>query len=59
MEDIPNLALSIGGAPMLKIDHSDVSGSFNSWAGCVCHSLNKRTLRVGCRGYQNSDDKTG
>ena len=49
----------MGGAPVLKIDHSDVSGSFSSWAGHACHSLSKEALRARCRGYQKSDDKTG
>ena len=59
VEDIPNLALSMGGAPMLKTDNSDVSGIFNSWARRVCHSLNNGALRARRRAYQNNDDRTG
>ena len=59
VEVLANLALSMGGAPMLKTDYSDVSGIFNSWARRVCHSLDNGALRARRRAYQNSDDRTG
>ena len=59
VEGIPNLALSMGGAPVLKIDQSDVSGSFNSWLDLfVIHQRMKR-LELGVEVTKTVDEKSG
>ena len=57
VEGIPNLALSLGGAPVLRIDHSDKSGIFNSWLDLfVIHHRMKRS-ELGAEVIKTVDDK--
>ena len=44
---IPSLALSMGGAQILKIDHSDVSGSVDSWLDLFVIHQRMKKLELG------------